>query len=43
MEIKPQVQKGQHVYTFGAYSVSVDSIYGGCDKPLPVTKDKAGE
>ena len=34
MEIQTKVQKGQHLYTFGEYSVEVDSIYGGCDPPF---------
>ena len=48
MEIQTQVQKGQHLYVFGAYSIEIDSIYWGPTpspfdrpaKPLPVNEDK---
>ena len=51
MDIKTQVQKGQHVYTFGEYSVEVVSFFVNpvpapferVNKPLPVNKDKAGK
>ena len=48
MEIKNQVQKGQHLYVFGEYSIEIVSFLGEGEtspfdrpaKPLPVNEDE---